>query len=52
MPVIKAFQPNLTKLISNLLIASFILLGSTFVAMARDQIVIVGSWRAHFKPAT
>ena len=43
MPVIKAFQPNLTKLISNLLIASFILLGSTFVAMARDQIVIVGS---------
>ena len=43
MPVTKTFQVYFTKLISNIFITSFFLLGSTFVASARDQIVIVGS---------
>jgi phosphate transport system substrate-binding protein len=43
MPLTKTFQVYFTKLISNIFITSFFLLGSTFVASARDQIVIVGS---------
>ena len=43
MPERKTFKLSFTKLISNIFMALFFLLGSTIVASARDQIVIVGS---------